>query len=536
MRCLIQALGLDPPRLLGAVLALLVAVSLALPATAGAAPIQQSLFMDDDLLLYRGPERTEATMRELRWLGVDMVRASMHWRAVAPGHRRQTRPPSLRDPSDPRSYPPESWDTYDTLARTAKRHGIQVFFNITGGAPLWATGIRRGRRVSLQYLPDPAAFGDFMAAVGRRFSGTYRDENQGGRPIPQVRVWSIWNEPNHGAQLQPQWRKPLEAAGEPVPYSPHWYRKLVRAAQTALFATGHSADVILLGETAPRGNDQPGVKRHIRPLKFLREFFCLDDRLRPFPKREAERHACDYDERGPVFVTGYAHHPYSIASPPSTPGAHPDDALLGDTAKLLRLLDRAGELSRIPVNLPLWYTEYGYQTRPPDPIRGVGLQQQADWLADAELYTWSNPRVLAHTQFLMIDTLPRVSYPVGSRKYWGTYQSGLRWANGVAKPAYRSYRLPFVAGPPEARLGELCRFWGMARPGLNGAGQTVRLEFAPQGAAEYVPVGSPIAVGDGRGYFAATHVAALSGYWRFAWLDPSSGQWVASLPRYIEVG
>jgi hypothetical protein len=521
--------------------ALLAAGILALSATPATASSEQvSIFQDDDLLLYSGAQVRQRTLAELQSLGVDVVRASLAWRAVAPGRHHRRKPASLEDPTRPGDYPTLNWNTYDGLVRDAQRRGIDVLFNITGGAPIWATGLRRGRHVNLQYLPSPRRFGEFVAAVGERYSGSYRDEDEGEARLPAVRLWSIWNEPNQKAHLQPQYRRDRWTR-RLVPYSPYWYRRLYRAGQGALADTGHGADVILIGETAPLGNTEPGVKRQVPPLIFMRELFCLDGSLRPFHVTLSHRRRCDFGSAGALTATGYAHHPYSVVYPPPTQAGRPYEALLGDTDKLVSVLDRAAATGRLGAgdgSFPppsVWYTEYGYQTNPPDPFRGISLAKQSDWLAEAELYAWSKPRVASMAQFLLVDALPRKRYSRGSRQYWGSYQSGLRLANGQPKPAYYSYMLPFVAAPPNATFGAEGQFWGMVRPGRNGAPQEVRLEFAPLGA-DFAPSGDPFIVNDPLGYFTTTRPLVQTGYWRFAWHDPNTGNWVGSPARPVTVG
>ena len=511
--------------------AVLAAAALAapVPAAHGAAD-QRSVFMDDNRLLYRGSDVADATLRELRSLGTDTVRVSVHWRAIAPAHRALERPASLSDPADPRQYDPGVFEALDHLMRVTRQLGMGVLVNVTGGAPIWATGRLRGRPVSLQYRPDPNEFQRFMEMLGRRYDGTYRDENQGGGVLPRVEMWSIWNEPNQGALLQPQW---VRSGGRWVPHSPTLYRRLVRAALQGLASSGHGRDTILLGETAPLGRgDRPGPTRPMSPGLFLRELFCLDRSLRALHGSGATRRNCDFVERGPLAVAGYAHHPYSVKSPPDRPRARREDIALADRARLYRLLDAGAAVARIPRDLPVWSTEYGYQTLPPDPIRGVSLDEQAEWNAWAELITRRDPRIVAHTQFLMRDDLPREGAPALSHRRWGTYQSGLEFANGVRKPAYDGYRLPFHA-PPVVTAGAGVPLWGLVRPARGGT-ERVTIEFLADGAEEFSAV-REVPVTDATGAFQATLPTLGDGLWRFSWepsdaLSPGLGD--GTRPRY----
>src|SRR5436190_1432794 len=135
-------------------------------------------------------------------------------------------------------------------------------------------------------------------------------------------------------------------------------------------------------------------------MRFLRDLLCLDAKLRPLRGARAKRLQCDFRAAGPLVASGYAHHPYSVTDAPGAPSADPDVVRLADAPRLERLLDAAARAGRVPAGLPLWFTEYGYQTAPPDPFRGVSLEQQAAWLVAAEHQTWADPRVASTAQFL----------------------------------------------------------------------------------------------------------------------------------------
>jgi hypothetical protein len=164
--------------------------------------------------------------------------------------------------------------------------------------------------------------------------------------------------------------------------------------------------------------------------------------------------------------------------------------------------------------MPLWYTEFGWQT-PPDPIRGVPLTDHAAWLAHGEYLTFYDDRVVAHGQFQLRDDPPRRALPRASPRYWGTYQAGLRFADGRPKPAYAAYRLPLYA-PPRVPRGAALRLWGFVRPAAYDESTAVQLEFKAPGSDRFEPIGEPIAVYDPRGHFEVTP-PQRTGTWRFVW-------------------
>jgi hypothetical protein len=100
---------------------------------------------------------------------------------------------------------------------------------------------------------------------------------------------------------------------------------------------------------------------------------------------------------------------------------------------------------------PLWLTEYGYQTNPPDRLLGVSYAQQAAYIGQAALHVWSQTGVTVLIQFLVRDE-PSL----------GGWQSGLFTAGGSPKPSYHAFALPFVQ---MSRNGSKAVLWGQVRPG-----------------------------------------------------------------------
>ena len=81
-----------------------------------------------------------------------------------------------------------------------------------------------------------------------------------------------------------------------VAAAPHHYRKLVDAAWTGLKATTHENDLILIGETAPRGAKKPSqLGNAMPPAEFARELYCLKSNFRPYSGRSARLRSCPED-------------------------------------------------------------------------------------------------------------------------------------------------------------------------------------------------------------------------------------------------
>jgi hypothetical protein len=544
----------------GALLALLLQAS---PTFASSS--QESILMDDPELVYSSPERLESRLAELRALGVDRIRVSVFWDLIAPSPDAKGRPDfGNAGPASPAGYPPKKWDRYDLIVVLAKKYGIGVLFSVTAPAPLWATGSPQRKDIEETYDPDPRDFRDFVTALGRRYSGDYRDERPDrerqpspepspipplpplpeppgglsdgsssavGPLLPRVDHWSVWNEPNHPGWLTPQWH-PNPEGGRMVPVSPRLYRRLFDSAWSAFQATGHGQDTILLGETSPRGPRDRGLTRAIRPLEFVRELYCFNRRLRPYrggharargcPQTAAERGSFASDHPGLFQATGWAHHPYAFEVPPRRHDRVRDNVVLIDLRRLTRTLDRILARHGQPRQLPIYITEYGYQTEPPDPTVGVSWARQAAYLAEGEYLAFRNPRVAAMTQFLLVDDGPLSQYPPDDPRRWGKFQTGLVTYEGRRKLAYDAYRHPLYVSPRRARRGRRLRVFGQLRTAANGQTLTVDLQFRRRRSRTYETV-QTATTNNARGFVFLATPARRSGAFRLAWRLPGGG-------------
>ena len=497
--------------------------------------------MDDSEFVYSDAQHVDARMAEAKAMGFDRIRVSVYWRLLAPNPGSKQKPSG--DLSDPASYGQGKWDRYDRIVELANAHGLGVLFTLTGPSPLWATGTpEQGRSdVEATWNPDASDFHDFVTAVARRYSGTYQDQHvepaiipllppkvTKGPVLPRVDDWSIWNEPNHGGWLTPQWDgKPL------VPQSPRIYRGLVDAGWSALQQTGHGSDTILIGETAPRGLS-PGLTRGLHPLRFVRELYCLDSKLQPFSGNAAAQRGCPQTFDAAAFVaahpglfaaSGWAHHPYSLTTAPRVPDANKDDATLSGIPRLTRTLDRAFRVYGQTRKLPLWMTEYGYQTNPPDPTIGVSLARQAAWLDDATFLAYRNSRIVSFAQFLLVDDGPNRSYNPSDPRYWGTFQTGLILGNGKHKPAYQSFQRPIAISPTRVRRGRPVRVFGQLRPAADGQRLTAQIEFRGLHSKRWSDV-ARVTVGNLRGFVDTRVRARTTGFYRIAWVNGGNSRQV----------
>lgn len=517
-------------------------------ASAHAAPDQVSIIMDDDQLLYRGDRTSVRTLTTARSLGAEVVRATMLWRVAAEGANlslheiRQIKHKKLRKKAlrqrrrfkadNPRRYPRGNWDRYDNLVKEATKLGMRVYFTVTGPGPIsyaQKKAPRSQRRNALTYKPIATRFRRFVEAVGKRYSGNYRDENGTREKLPRVSTWSIWNEPNQAGWLSPQWEK---IDGQEVPSAPAQYRRLFFEGRKALVDTGHGGDTILLGETAPLGSSRRGPRGSIRPVPFLRELACVDSHGKPYTGKDAERRNCDeFDRFGPLRATAFAHHPYTKKAAPTVRPKSPDNITMGNIASLGNVLDTVSAQSggKIQAGLPVLLTEFGYETKP-DPRNGISYTRQAQFDQLAEFLAYNQPRIAATTQFLISDARPLRRFKKGSRNYWFTYQSGLFNAKGRAKPAAFAYAFPFLTYPVKPGVTGV---WGQLRFRPNGPPDGALVFWHPipdkkqskcgDPAAGWVQQGPPLPTSP-RGYFSATiPTPGPKGEYCAAFRDPKTG-------------
>jgi hypothetical protein len=413
------------------------------------------VFEDHTALVRSGPERREQVLRELRELGADTLRIEVKWNEIAPAPLASKRPSF--DAADPAAYP--GFGPYDDLVRKASRKGFRILVDLAPEAPRWATAAARGKSPENANLrPVPADFRRFAAAVAKRYSGGFRG-------LPEVGWFSIWNEPNHSLFL-----KPLSEA-------PSIYRGLVEAAIPAVRENAAQDAKVLVGETAPSAR----ASTSMGPGEFIRKWLCLDSAFEPIDTGTCK----DFEK---VDADGFAHHPYGAVDvvPP------------GDAVNLLAIrrlgdyLDRAAQAGRLPKDLPIYDTEFGLQSNPPDPTVSTTLKEQAQFLNEKEELSYGYPRLRSYAQYLLYDDPVR---PGPRRVAWSGFQTGLRFADGAVKPSWDAYRLPIVGHLANGGV----RIWGRVRPG-SGA-RSVQLQRLQLG--RFADSGPRISTDEG-GYFTAT--------------------------------
>jgi len=471
------------PRLFGAALAacvLLVSTvaALATPAPAAAVRGAEVSIMDDQLLLNASEAEIDKEMALFSAMGIERLRVSAFWNQIAPDALSRDKPAGFdaADPSDPRY----AFRPLDRVIAGASRHGIRIMLTISTPVPVWASG--NPERDNPVWKPRPVEFAAFTTALVKRYADS-------------VDHWGISNEPNRAAWLQPQ----ADRRGRLI--SPHLYRGLVHAAYPRIKELDPDS-VALVGELAATGSrDARGATAHQRPLRFLRAMACRDraNRFLRSPRCKGFR---------PVPADAVGHHPYQLLLSPTHRSEDRDDAAINDGRRLLGAIDRLTRVGAIKSGtgrrLNVFYTEFGYQTNPPDPFAGVSLAKQRRYLQQAAYLVWRTPRIRGLNQFRLTDG---ALDGFGANRF-REFQSGLLFRNRRPKPAFRVFRHPFVI------TGD--RFWGHVRP---GGAHSVRVEYRRRPNARFRLVAQLLT--NERGYFSRRLPGRNPGQYRYRYTEPA---------------
>jgi Cellulase (glycosyl hydrolase family 5) len=477
--------------------AVLAALLLAAPAAANRN--QESIFQDDGVLQQSGPDAQKSALRQIRNLGADTVHVLVGWRRIAPSPTSRTKPSDF-DASNPDAYPSGAFDTLDALVREARDDDLDVIFTPTSSIPDWASRCsaaeaRKGRIYSCD--PDPAEFQQFVTALGKHFSGDLA-----------VRRWSIWNEPNFKSWLRPQFTK---VHGTTVAYGAIMYRNLLKAGIAALQATGHGGDAVYGGETGPIGQTRGGPHTTgMAPGLFVRRMLCLNDSLRRLSGSDSRAYQCTRTSK--LAIKGFAHHPYTRGGSllPTSSIIKDDEITLKYIGRLERILSAAGRYKRIPSATPIYDTEYGLQTDPPDEFFGLSLGKQAQGIDEADYMAWRNRRIRSVAQYNLIDDASSDGFNTGL--VFNPNTNG-----GVEKPSYGAYRTPILV----INRGSSVDVWGQARP----AGTNQKVEIQTGSGDQWTTV-QTVQTGT-QGYFFVSGLEQQGASWRLSWTDKGGTAYVS---------
>ncbi len=378
-------------------------------------------------------------MAKTRAAGAKLVQIEVDWPSIepkAPGRR--------TNPTNPAGSQFDFADLDARVEAVASR-GLQPVFLVTD-APRWAEarGGTASEYASGSYKPNAIAYGHLAQALARRYSGSYPNPLNPRRRLPRVRYMQAWGEANMNIHLSPQWTR---IGGRAVNTGAIIYRGLLNAFYAGVKA-GDPGDVVLATGLEGYG-DAPftGLNR-THPVTFLQNLLCLTPALKPAGCAD------------PAHFDVLAADPYDSFSP-ITHAISPLDASAPDLGRLTQVVKAALAAHTVLPrrHKPLWVTEFGYDSNPPNRTPGtVSTATQARWLEQGLYVFWHEGASVA-MWYLVRDQTPPYSV---------NYFSGVFFRNGRPKPSYRAYRFPFVVMPD----GKVAQAWGIA-PGTG----TVRVQF-----------------------------------------------------------
>ena len=329
-------------------------------------------FFDDPSFRWAG--NPGANLARAAAAHASIIHTLASWAAIAP-----SRPRNPLNGND-RAY---RLSDLDALVRTAGRYDLRVMITITG-TPRWANGNQSPNHPPLKMK----RLTEFAQMLAHRYNGEH------GRSA--VTLFSVWNEPNLGLFLVPQFRH-----GRIV--SPALYARLFRAAYTGI-KKGDPNAIVAAGETSNRGINRPTGnpgRDSVAPATFARRLAEVAPRL-PF--------------------AAWADHPYSpnFGLGPSQKVRFPNvsfSTINRFGASLRRWFHR---------RIPIWITEYGEETVP-EFRNGVTPARQAADAREALRLAQTNRYVRMFIWFVFRDSNST------------TWFSGLERPSGRKKPAYAAF-------------------------------------------------------------------------------------------------
>jgi hypothetical protein len=399
--------------------------------------------------------------------GATVIHTTANWALLAP-----TRPAFPADPDD-HAY---RLGDLDELVRESARYGLRVMIDITG-TPKWANGGQTPNHMP-KNLSD---FGTFVRMLALRYDG--RNAGKG-----SVALWSVWNEPNLSLFLTPQF------AGKRI-VSVTNYAKLYKTAYAAIKSENPYARVAA-GETSARGRDHhiAGVSDTVAPGTFAKLLAKIPG----------------------VHFDAWAQHPY-----PTTRTAAPLEKVKYPNVTLSQLptFEKAlGAEFHRPV--PIWITEFGYETKPAQPF-GVTTAKQSAYAKQALTIARNDPNVQMFCWFTFRDNAGN------------PWKSGLESANGVPKPALAPFEylahaidgttVRVKAGQPVGPISVFVPYLSFYNPVGSLVGITYRVvdntgklvnagepqgNLAPDGSVTFTP---PFIVAKGRYYTVTATVNDVNG-------------------------
>jgi hypothetical protein len=375
--------------------------------------------------------------------GARIAQIEVDWTAIEPNAPASGS--SLINPAAPQF----DFENLDGEVEAIVGAGLEPVFLVTD-APRWAEG-KSGTAIEYSeggFEPNAKAYGELGEALAKRYSGSFPNPLRPGKKLPRVRYIQAWAEANTDFHLSPQW---THVGGHAVNTGPIIYRHMLNAFYAGVQAGDPKALVLTSGFEGYGDAPFAGLQR-THPVTFLEDLLCLS--------RSLKRTNC---AGGPARFDILASDPYDAFSP-TTHAISPLDASAPDLGRLTKVV-KAGLAAGtvLPHKAkPLWVTEFGYDSKPPNPS-AVSTATQAKWLQEG-FYTFWHEGASAALWYLVRDQTP---------PYDVNYFSGVYFRNGKKKPSFTAYRFPFVVMNTSNSAAQV---WG-----ITPVGGTVKVQFKTAG-------------------------------------------------------
>lgn len=326
-------------------------------------------------------------------LRVQTLRWDLQWDYIAP--QRPSKPCLHTDPA-------YNWVETDTFIRGAEQAGLvdMVMFTVWR-TPDWASSMKDPRS-RVQEMPKVADWRCFVTAATTRYNGKFTPPGAS-TPLPRVRAWEAWNEPNAIFAFMPQ-----QAGGKNVSI-----RNYVTLLNTMypIVKKNVGRNALVVGGALYKQSSAQGVN----PIAFMRGM----------KSRKA---------RFDVLSV----HPYNnvprlgLRDGLGQSRTNPRTITVGNIDTFLTLANQI-----FGKRYPVWITEWGWQTKGKgyfDKQYGVTNSQQATFMKQSIAKIARYPQIQRAMWFLMRDD------PPCTRPCQTPWTSGVRTWDDNKKSSYNAWK------------------------------------------------------------------------------------------------
>lgn len=376
------------------------------------------------------PAIQKAELDRMKSQGVQVVRVNFGWSEIAAGCANAT-PAQLTDHLNG-CY---NWSVIDSFVKLAGENKMRIVLS-TSRVPQWINPAGCAQdgllcfymgKTQAEFNKVHQAYAAFMRAAGTRYKN--------GSPYGTVQYWTIWNEPN------------ADTFWKPMPNAAR-YAQLYGAAAQALKAV-YPAAKVAPGPTGPKGKYEPNRSlAFVRPANFIAAFQAHLPKF--LPKSNPRR-----------FIDAWAHNPYPLvlAAQPSAKLPTIKKPVIGmsNIEDLFQILDS----KPITRKLPVWATEFGWETRPHEVNRNlsVPMAMQAQYVGEAYDRLDRTGRVTIGIWYGVTDG-PLRQDPNYDFAMTADWQSGTFTMEGVAKPSFKMFQRMISVPKGSVRKGAMVDVWG----------------------------------------------------------------------------